>query len=261
MAKIKLQKLQSYLQDVDGFTDPKLELEQYETTPHLAACMLHTIESSFGDIDGRLVADLGCGSGRLLIGAAILGAELCIGIDIDPDALQLCRQNVDSFDLNDSVDLLQMDVLSASARIEHFSCQQLVNRFDCVIMNPPFGTKNNKGIDMQFVRQALQLTNNSVYSLHKTATRDHIVKVASDWGATVQVLAEMRFDLPASYSFHRQDSKDIQVDLIRFTKTNGDLLQISTKIDELAVDDKSATRHSDKHKKHLNKKIASKSKR
>ena len=37
--------------------------------------MLHTIESCFGDIDGRIVADLGCGSGRLLVGAGLLGAR------------------------------------------------------------------------------------------------------------------------------------------------------------------------------------------
>ena len=41
----------------------------------LTACMLYTIESSFGDIDGKVVADLGCGSGRLLAGLLMLGAR------------------------------------------------------------------------------------------------------------------------------------------------------------------------------------------
>jgi len=36
--------------------------------------MLHTMETQFGDIDGRRVADIGCGSGRLSIGSAMLGA-------------------------------------------------------------------------------------------------------------------------------------------------------------------------------------------
>lgn len=43
--------------------------------------------------------------------------------------------------------------------------------FDTVIMNPPFGTKSNAGIDMKFLKRALKLSNNVVYSLHKTSTR------------------------------------------------------------------------------------------
>lgn len=35
--------------------------------------MLYTIESHFGDIAGKSVADLGCGTGMLSIGAALLG--------------------------------------------------------------------------------------------------------------------------------------------------------------------------------------------
>ena len=36
MAKVKLKELQSYLQDVDVFDQPKILLEQYPTTPHIA---------------------------------------------------------------------------------------------------------------------------------------------------------------------------------------------------------------------------------
>lgn len=45
------------------------------------------------------------------------------------------------------------------------------NVFDTVIMNPPFGTKNNAGIDINFLKAAFHITNNVVYSLHKTSTR------------------------------------------------------------------------------------------
>lgn len=33
-----------------------------------------------------------------------------------------------------------------------------------------------------------------------------------------QVLAQLRYDLPASYAFHRTASKDVEVDLWRFEK-------------------------------------------
>lgn len=43
--------------------------------------------------------------------------------------------------------------------------------FDTVVMNPPFGTKNNAGIDMKFLKMGLDLASDSVYSLHKSSTR------------------------------------------------------------------------------------------
>lgn len=50
----------------------------------------------------------------------------------------------------------------------YFRCE---NYFDTVVMNPPFGTKNNAGIDMKFLKMGLDLSCDSVYSLHKSTTR------------------------------------------------------------------------------------------
>ena len=49
----------------------------------------------------------------------------------------------------------------------------------------------------------------------------HVLKVAAGWGVSTDVLAELRFDLSASYAFHQQHSKDIAVDLIQFTLPAG----------------------------------------
>jgi len=97
----------------------------------------------------------------------------------------------------------------------------LLAKLDIVVMNPPFGTRN-KGIDLIFLQVALKLASNSVYSLHKRATREYIIKRASTWGVSVQVLAELRFDIPKMYQFHKLDSKDIEVDMIRFTHQSKD---------------------------------------
>ena len=94
----------------------------------------------------------------------------------------------------------------------------LTKKFDTVVMNPPFGTIHNKGIDMTFVKHGLQLARQAVYSLHKTSTREHILKKAKeDWKVDVQVLAQLRYDLPASYKHHKKASVDIEVDFIRFS--------------------------------------------
>ena len=44
----------------------------------------------------------------------------------------------------------------------------------------------------------------------------HLQKKAVDWGVDFEVLAQLRFDLPQTYRFHKQKSVDIEVDLVRF---------------------------------------------
>uniref|UniRef100_A0A3B4B5S7 Methyltransferase-like protein 5 n=1 Tax=Periophthalmus magnuspinnatus TaxID=409849 RepID=A0A3B4B5S7_9GOBI len=163
---MKLKELESCLQQVDTFETPKVFLEQYPTSPHIAACMLYTIHSTFDDIEGKLVADLGCGCGVLSIGAAVLEAGFCVGFDIDHDALEIFRRNAEEFEIS-NLDLVQCDL--CSLEMEAYS-----SKFDTVIMNPPFGTKHNQ---------------------------------------------ELRYDLPASYKFHKKKSVDIQVDFLRFSKS------------------------------------------
>ena len=44
----------------------------------------------------------------------------------------------------------------------------------------------------------------------------HIEKKAAEWSVTMEIVAELRFDLPATYKFHKRKSIDIEVDFIRF---------------------------------------------
>lgn len=88
---MKLKHLESLLQQVEPFTDPKIALEQYQTSSHIAACILISEEDAFV---GKSVMDLGCGSGILTAGPLFLGADHVIGVDIDPDALRICRRNL-----------------------------------------------------------------------------------------------------------------------------------------------------------------------
>lgn len=94
--------------------------------------------------------------------------------------------------------------------------------FDTVILNPPFGTRR-VGADTAFVRAALRVAGpeGRIYSLHKSSTRAHWVRSAAGWGVGVEVVAQVRFDLPATYAFHTRSSVDIAVDLLRFVKGSG----------------------------------------
>jgi len=207
---MKLKHLEQNLQQVEGFDEPKILLEQYATRPHIAACMLHTISATFGDLKDKLVADLGCGCGVLSVGSVMLGAGAVIGFDLDPDALALFSQNIEDFEI-DNIDIINADINSIG--------DEWNNKFDTVIMNPPFGTKHNKGLDMLFLQRAIKMASTAVYSLHKTSTREHILKKASDWGVRPQVVAELKYDLPSTYKHHKKQSQDIHVDFIRFLKS------------------------------------------
>ena len=69
---------------------------------------------------------------------------------------------------------------------------------------------------MRFLRVGLYLANTAVYSLHKTSTREHILKVCTDWGVKAEVVAELKYDIPATYKHHKKTSVDIEVDFYRF---------------------------------------------
>jgi len=192
------------------FRNPKVMLEQYPTGAHLAARMLYTIEHTYGDIQERIVVDLGCGPGMLSMGCAVLEADQVIGVDIDPDALAVCRENCTDFEgIEVALELVEADVFS-------FALNTRVHA-DTVVTNPPFGTKR-KGADMEFLEAAFMIPGvTAVYSLHKSSTRKHVEKAARALGAEeAEVVAEMRYDLPASYKFHKHKSKDIEVDCWRF---------------------------------------------
>jgi predicted RNA methylase len=182
-------------------------LEQYPTSPHLAARIVFNAFLQ-GDIEGRSVCDLGCGTGMLAIASQVLGASYTTGFDISTKALAIARQNVDEMEVD--VEFVHCDV----SLLPTVSGRSV---FDTVIMNPPFGTRV-KGIDMVFLEKALELASTAVYSLHKTSTRDFIVKKATALGVKVTVMAELKFDIPAMYKFHKKKSMDVQVDLIRFEK-------------------------------------------
>lgn len=189
--KISIKQLESHLQESSDFKNPKIDLEQYGTPPHIAALMLNTIDSSYGEIESRLVADLGCGTGRLSIGSLLCGAKLVYGFDVDESALICSLDNI-NYTFGDSDDeSVDSDVEVKTGCEVYKSCNnfQLIqvdlattncdtfwssfrNYFDTVIMNPPFGTKHNQGLDIVFLKRGIDISNDVVYSLHKTSTRN-----------------------------------------------------------------------------------------
>lgn len=203
---MKLKELESILSQVEGFRDPKYKLEQYNTSAHLAARMVFTAHSVFGDIEDHVVADFGTGSGILAIAAEILGSRVTVGYDIDPDAISLASENASAFELD--IDFVHCDI--SKIPVTETKC------YDTILMNPPFGTRT-KGIDVLFLQKAFEMCSGSVYSLHKSSTRDFLFKKASQCNVEAEVVATMRFDIPQMYKFHSKKTHDIEVDMLRFS--------------------------------------------
>ena len=85
--------VESILEGLRGFTKPSVVLEQYPTPAHLAADVMHFADEGFDDVQDKVVLDLGCGCGMLSIAAAVKGAEIVIGVDVDQEALQVFEDN------------------------------------------------------------------------------------------------------------------------------------------------------------------------
>ncbi|EGD76738.1 methyltransferase-like protein 5 [Salpingoeca rosetta] len=215
---MRLKELEGYLQQVRSFEEPKVLLEQYPTSAHIAAHLLYTMDSTYGDVEDKVVCDFGVGGGILSIGAIMLGAGMCIGCDIDDDALEIARANADEFEI-DNLELLRVDVGTRHAG--HLPPLP-IGSVDTVIMNPPFGTKKNAGIDMNFLEQASRICTGAIYSLNKTSTRAFIQRKCRSFGLEMEVVAELRYDIPQMYKFHKKKSVDVEVDFLRFTPTADD---------------------------------------
>eukprot|EP00980_Cylindrotheca_fusiformis_P016936 scaffold5157_cov100-Cylindrotheca_fusiformis.AAC.8 len=245
---MKLKHLEAALSSITReFPFPKVSLEQYPTSALLAARVIALAVENDDLGEGKSCLDLGSGTGMLSIGAAFL-CDLVIAVDCDMDAIEVAKENAYSVDLEDTIIFVQAKVSVKSldtkdpwvkkrggrhgrrgGRGSHPSSETkslLVeglddgiplrnNCVDTVLTNPPFGTKMNAGIDVQFLLTATRLARNAVYSFHKRSTREFLTKIVREWGYRIEVAAEMEFDIPQMYKFHQQKNKDIKVDLLR----------------------------------------------
>ncbi|KNZ44995.1 hypothetical protein VP01_85g10 [Puccinia sorghi] len=160
---IRLKDLEAELQPLDGFDVPKIDLEQYVTSAHLASHMIFTAETTYADVGQKRVLDLGCGCGILSIACSLVGASYVLGVDVDPEALRIAGQNLALLETRSdgaTIELVHADIASPS--FAHIFMGRRRDSddepfFDTVVMNPPFGTKR-KGIDILFLETACRVS-------------------------------------------------------------------------------------------------------
>ena len=215
--RVKQGQLECHLQQLDtlesqGFQRHAWSLEQYPIPPSVASECLSRLQLEHSAFEGKRVADFGCGSGILAIGCVLLGAVQVIAVDIDEDSVRLTQQNAINKGIDDKIlTCICMD-------IKDVTISDIPVQLDTIIMNPPFGTKNNEGIDRLFVEKSLELAS-TVYSFHKTSTRDYwLGTVAKELNCKVEPLFQVQFPIDRLFRFHRQDRKNIVVDILKFER-------------------------------------------
>ncbi|MHA1264204.1 MAG: METTL5 family protein [Candidatus Helarchaeota archaeon] len=202
---VSKKKLEILLQQIKPFTAPKPELEQYPLNAKDASLILTIIANTYNDIQGKTIGDLGCGTGILAIGAALLGAKLVFGVDIDEKALKIAGVNA--------------EILKVSQKIKwiHQEIEQFSQSLDVVIQNPPFGVqKEDYGMDTIFLKHALKLAP-TIYSLHKAGTKNQqfLSNFIQRHHANIDAIIPLEITIPHLFHFHTKNRYSVKVDLYR----------------------------------------------
>ncbi|MBN1109305.1 MAG: 50S ribosomal protein L11 methyltransferase [Methanomassiliicoccales archaeon] len=198
---MRRRELEMTLQSLEGFTAPRPELEQYSTPAVIAADLLFEALAR-GDVEGKSVLDLGCGTGVLGIGASLLGAKRVLGVDRDPQAIEQARANA-----------LRV---GASVEFQEMGVDEMREGMDTVIMNPPFGAQR-RGADRPFLIAAMRCAP-VIYSLHLSQTEGFVQRFTSRGGFQANVLKRYKFGIPYMFEFHSKIRKDVEVTLFYILK-------------------------------------------
>ena len=203
---MKKKELEIFLQKIPYFEKPKPSLEQYVTPAGIAADIIF-IAFQMGDIENKIVLDLGCGTGIFSVGACVLGAKKVTGIDLDEDAIKTAKKFADE-------NKLKINFIVKDVRDLDILC-------DTVIMNPPFGAqKSNINADRRFIEKAFEKSK-VIYSLHLTKTISFIEKMVSSLKGTIDFTKEYSFPIKYSQSFHAKKVVFFDITLLRIlTKGN-----------------------------------------
>jgi putative methylase len=195
--------LEKAISEVETHPMPKAYLEQYTIPSRVAAEIFFIATYVYDDIVDKTVVDLGCGTGRLAIGAVLLGARETFGVDVDKVAVNVARKNAERKGVKQNTHWIVADI------------GVMQGAFDTVLQNPPFGVQRRRA-DRKFIEKSLEL-GRRIYSLHKSGerNREFIKRFIERHGGKVTGIFPMKMDIPRMFEFHTKKKRSVQVDLYR----------------------------------------------
>ena len=197
---MKKKELEMILQKVPSFDKPTAQLEQYLTPANIAADIIF-MAYQFGDIENKIVLDLGCGTGIFSFGASLAGAQKVVGIDIDKNSIKIAKEY--ARETKRKIKFITKDV------------EDIEIKCDTVIMNPPFGAqKSNLKADRKFIEKGFEISS-VIYSLHLSKTFPFIEKLVSSLGGEISYSKNYIFPIKHTFDFHKKKALDYEVSLLR----------------------------------------------
>lgn len=197
---MKQKQLEIILQQIPKTDKPNPALEQYMTPATIAADVIFTAYS-WGDIQDKIVVDLGCGTGIFAIGAHLMGAQKAIGYDIDPYIISIAKEY--STKHHYPVEFHTQEITSIQT-----SC-------DTILMNPPFGAqKANLKADRKFIEKGFE-TASVLYSFHLKKTVPFLEKMVTALQGEITLQKDYEFPIKWLFDFHYKQVVSYKVVLLR----------------------------------------------
>lgn len=198
------------LSRLKGFENPKTWLEQYQTDSEIAA-EIAWFAFYRREIEGKIIADLGCGTGMLGLSTMILGAKEVFFVDIDEKALETAKENLNFIEKELGIKL------KAKSKFVVSDIKDFNEKVELVIQNPPFGIKGKRHADKVFLEAAFRISP-IIYSFHKAESRQFIDAVAKDNGFKTTHYWEFDFPLKMTMKFHKKKIERVKVGCWRLEK-------------------------------------------
>ncbi len=197
---MKQRQLEITLQQLPKPTKPIPHLEQYTTPATIAADAIYTAYGC-GDIQDKVVVDLGCGTGILATGAYLMGAKKVQGYDIDPNVIKIAQEQAALH--KRSIEFLTQEITSVRT-----TC-------DTVIMNPPFGAqKANLRADRKFIEKGFEIAS-VLYSFHLKKTVPFLEKMVTTLHGEITLQKDYDFPIKWIFDFHYKQVVNYKVSLLR----------------------------------------------
>lgn len=204
MKNLTKSKLAIILSKLKLFSNANINFEQYPTDSEIAADLIWNAYMN-NEIVDKKISDLGCGTGILGIGCLLLGAKKINFIEIDKNAINILKENLEDLNID-----------KKKYKIYNIDINEINNKkikCDIIFQNPPFGSKN-KHADKLFLQKAFSLSN-IIYSFHLSKTKDFIFKYSEENNFKVTHYYNYSFPLKKTMKQHKKRILKIDVTAYR----------------------------------------------
>ncbi len=198
--------LEVELSKLKSFSEVSVSSEQYATPAHIVADWVWTMAMK-GEVAGKIFLDAASGPGIIGLGLLLLGARKIYFLDKDSKAMAICVENYNK--LAEEYEVGEAEFVTADITL-------FDEEVDCVVENPPFGTKE-KHIDKVFLEKAFSVAP-LIYSMHKYSTKGFIESIVQDYGFRITEYLRYDFPIKAQFSFHKKPVKNVDVAVWRMEK-------------------------------------------